>query len=178
LGNLGTVSWNWVSVQKICRILFQLILFHPTRLDEGKSKTRGETDLRKVICEKTNLVPCVHRSWVLISFPVWANLIWFLVFIHLEFSFCCQFRPNWGRNWVPLVPSLGYFTDNSPVWSEVSRRSFNCWKKLPYKTKSLLMLCSCPETMIWISRLTSGKLLSLKNLAIAGPVKLGHNDEF
>jgi hypothetical protein len=32
--------------------------------------------------------------------------------------------------------------------------------------------------MILISRLTCGKQLSLKILAIAGPVKLGHNDEF
>lgn len=40
------------------------------------------------------------------------------------------------------------------------------------------MLCSCQETMILISRLTCGKQLSLKILAIAGPVKLGHNDEF
>jgi hypothetical protein len=39
-----------------------MILFHPTRLDEGKFKTRGEMDLRKVICEKTNLVPGVHPS--------------------------------------------------------------------------------------------------------------------
>jgi hypothetical protein len=111
-------------------------------------------DLRKVICEKTNLVPCVHPSWVLNSFPVWAKL-------------GATWPPVWGTLLITLQCDQRLAADHSMAGQN-------------HHTKQNLCSCYVRAKELWFVSQgwhpESG--CHSKTLPIAGPVKLGHNDEF
>jgi hypothetical protein len=80
-GKLG-ISWNWISVQKICWILFRLdfdwwrICATVQVQVRHKTKTGGETPLRTNLGEKTVFVSCLFRVYC----------------FHPDFSFLYQFQ--------------------------------------------------------------------------------------
>ncbi len=91
-----TVPWNWVSVHKLCRILFSHKAWFTERNNEpasskrqwwrckwGKSKTRGESSLKMNLVEKTSLVP---TPFFLVLCTIFIEIINYQSFFFFKFK--------------------------------------------------------------------------------------------